>query len=115
LKMEAICSPPKVGWISTDHGFISQKVYLFITTAVRTSNPTYVFYLISRYFFNCVLFSSEDKARQSYRNCKVKIHSFIHSFIHQWLYSPLLGPGLFSFVISFTHTVGLLGWVISPS
>jgi hypothetical protein len=36
-------------------------------------------------------------------------------FIHQWLYSPLLGPGLFSFVIFFTQTVGLLGRVISPS
>jgi hypothetical protein len=43
-------------------------------------------------------------------------HSFIHSFIQQRLYSPLLGPGLFfSFVIFFTQTVGLLGWVISPS
>jgi hypothetical protein len=39
-----------------------------------------------------------------------------HSFIHQWLYSPLLGPGLsFSCVIIFTHTVGFIGWVISPS
>jgi hypothetical protein len=38
------------------------------------------------------------------------------SFIHQWLYSPLLGPGIFfSFLIFFTHTVGLLGRGISPS
>jgi hypothetical protein len=42
--------------------------------------------------------------------------SFIHSFIHQCFYSPWLGPGLFfSFVIFFTHTVGLLGLVVSPS
>jgi hypothetical protein len=40
----------------------------------------------------------------------------LHSFIHQWLYSPLLGSGLFfSFVISFSQPVGLLGRVISPS
>jgi hypothetical protein len=43
-------------------------------------------------------------------------NSSIHSFIHLWLYSPLLGPGLFfTFTIFFTQTVGLLGWVISPS
>jgi hypothetical protein len=40
----------------------------------------------------------------------------IRTFIHQWHYSPYLGPGLFfSLVIFFTHTVGLLGRVISPS
>jgi hypothetical protein len=39
----------------------------------------------------------------------------IGSFIHQWFYSPLLGPGLFfSYVITFTQTVGLLGLVMSP-
>jgi hypothetical protein len=44
------------------------------------------------------------------------IHSFIRSFVHQWLYSPLLDPGLFfSFVIFFTQTIRLLGWVISSS
>jgi hypothetical protein len=39
LKMEAICSSET----SVDngiHGVISQKMELFITTAVRTSNPT---------------------------------------------------------------------------
>jgi hypothetical protein len=37
-------------------------------------------------------------------------------FIHQWLYSPLLGPALFfSFIILFTQSLGLLGWVISSS
>jgi hypothetical protein len=48
-------------------------------------------------------FSSDNRNR---------IHSFIHrSFIHQCLYSPLLGPDLFfSFIISFTQSVGLLGW-----
>jgi hypothetical protein len=41
--------------------------------------------------------------------------SFIHLFIHQWLYNPFLGPGLiFSFVIFFTQTVGLLERGISP-
>jgi hypothetical protein len=46
----------------------------------------------------------------------VKVNFIFHSFIHQWLYSPLLVPGpFFSFVISFTQTVGLLGRVISPS
>jgi hypothetical protein len=40
----------------------------------------------------------------------------IHLFIHQSLYSHLLGLGLsFSSVIFFTHTVGLLGRVISPT
>jgi hypothetical protein len=44
------------------------------------------------------------------------IHCYYISFIQQWLYSPLLGHGLFfSFIILFTQTVGLLGWVISPS
>jgi hypothetical protein len=48
------------------------------------------------------------------------ISSFIHSFIHQWLYGPF-GPWpwararVFSFVIFFTETVGLLGRMISPS
>jgi hypothetical protein len=39
----------------------------------------------------------------------------VHSFIYQWLYSPLLGAGLLQFRNLFTQTVGLLGWVISPS
>jgi hypothetical protein len=40
--------------------------------------------------------------------CKIFTYIFIH-FIHQWLYNPLLVPGLlFSFVIIFTQTVGLL-------
>jgi hypothetical protein len=40
----------------------------------------------------------------------------ISSFIPQRLCSSLLSPGLFfSFVMSFTQTVGLLGRVISPS
>jgi hypothetical protein len=40
----------------------------------------------------------------------------IISFVHRWLYSPLLGPGLFfSFVIFFSHSVELLGRVVSPS
>jgi hypothetical protein len=48
--------------------------------------------------------------------CNQSVNSFIHSFIHQWLCRPLLGPGYFiSFIIFFTETVGLLGWVISPS
>jgi hypothetical protein len=43
-------------------------------------------------------------------------YSFIPSFIHQWLYSSLLGPGhFFSFVFSFTQTVGFLGLGISPT
>jgi hypothetical protein len=29
-----------VGWLNGLHGFISQKIELFIATAVRTSNPT---------------------------------------------------------------------------
>jgi hypothetical protein len=46
----------------------------------------------------------------------VSVGVAIRSFIHQWLYSPLLGPGLFfSFVISFTQTVGFLGPGFSPS
>jgi hypothetical protein len=50
------------------------------------------------------------------RFCLVPPAIYRNSFIHQRLYSPLLGPDLFfSFVISFTETVGLLGRVISPS
>jgi hypothetical protein len=30
---------PKRRWLSTLHGVISQKIVLFVTTAVRTSNP----------------------------------------------------------------------------
>jgi hypothetical protein len=34
--------------------------------------------------------------------------------LHEWLYSALLGPALyFSFVMSFTQTIGLLGLVIT--
>jgi hypothetical protein len=40
----------------------------------------------------------------------------VHSYMYKWLYKLSLGPGLFfSFVIFFTQTVGLHGWVISPS
>jgi hypothetical protein len=47
----------------------------------------------------------------------INIHSFIHSFINGST-ALSLGHGLFfSFIIFFffTQTVGLLGWVISPS
>jgi hypothetical protein len=56
------------------------------------------------------------KATEKKRNIiNEKCHTYV-SFIHQWLYSPLLGPGLlFSFVIFFTQTIRLLGWVISLS
>jgi hypothetical protein len=47
---------------------------------------------------------------------KVMSNLLYYSFIHQWFYSPLLCPGLvFSFVIFFTQSVGLLGRGISPS
>jgi hypothetical protein len=51
---------------------------------------------------------------QTYMNVCISIYVCIS--IHQWLYSPLLGSGLsFNSVIIFTQTVGLLGWVTSPS
>jgi hypothetical protein len=41
LKMEVTCSSEtSVSTFSGLHGIISQKIELFITTAVRTSNPT---------------------------------------------------------------------------
>jgi hypothetical protein len=46
LKMEVTCS--STHWLSFNriHGIMSQKTELFITTTVRTSNPTYVVDLI---------------------------------------------------------------------
>jgi hypothetical protein len=44
LKMEATCSSETLKHrftFSVLHGIISQKIKLFITTVVRTSNPTY--------------------------------------------------------------------------
>jgi hypothetical protein len=38
LKMEAICSPKRRLTFNGQHGVISQKIVLFITTAVKTSN-----------------------------------------------------------------------------
>jgi hypothetical protein len=40
LKMEAICSPKRRLHLNRLHGVTSQKMILFITTAVKTSNPT---------------------------------------------------------------------------
>jgi hypothetical protein len=39
LKMEAICSPKRLLTLNRLHGVISQKMILFITTTVKTSNP----------------------------------------------------------------------------
>jgi hypothetical protein len=59
---------------------------------------------------------TEQVFKQVVHTYNIYIHSFILSFIHQWLYSPLLGLGhFFSFVISFTQSVELLGRVIRPS
>jgi hypothetical protein len=67
----------------------------------------------------CVKISafSQSQSKKSILDlCEILLTVTIHSFIHQWLCSPLLGPGLFlSFVMFFTQTVRLLGWVISPS
>jgi hypothetical protein len=41
LKMEALCSSERPLLLNGLHGVISQKTILFITTAVKTSNPTY--------------------------------------------------------------------------
>jgi hypothetical protein len=41
LKMEAICSSERRLHLNRLHGVTSQKMILFITTAVKTSNPTY--------------------------------------------------------------------------
>jgi hypothetical protein len=38
LKMKAICSSEKLVETQGLHGIISQKIILFITTAVKTSN-----------------------------------------------------------------------------
>jgi hypothetical protein len=40
LKMEAICFSESSAELDGLHGVISQKMILFITTAVKTSNPT---------------------------------------------------------------------------
>jgi hypothetical protein len=39
----------------------------------------------------------------------------IYSLVHQWLHCPLLDPGCFSVLYSYTQSVGLHGWKISPS
>jgi hypothetical protein len=60
----------------------------------------------------CSSLNIRDQVRHPYKTT-VQM-SFI--FVNQWLYSPLLGPYLIcSFVIIFIQSVGLLGWVISPS
>jgi hypothetical protein len=41
LKMEAICSPKRRLKLDGLNGVISQKMILFITTAVKTPNPTH--------------------------------------------------------------------------
>jgi hypothetical protein len=75
-----------------------------VKTAILTQH-TFHFRLLLSY-------SALLLALSNIHNNKIKCYP---SFIHQWFYSPLLGPGLFSFVIFFTKTVGLLGRVISPS
>jgi hypothetical protein len=63
----------------------------------------------------CIRLRKWKRGQGPTKGCR-SIDRFIHSFIHQWLYSLLLGPGLvFSFVIFFTQSVGLLGRVIRPS
>jgi hypothetical protein len=42
MKMEATYSPKSGLTFSRLHGIISQKIVLFITTAVRTSDPTFI-------------------------------------------------------------------------
>jgi hypothetical protein len=55
-----------VRWVATDvHGVISQKMILFITTAVKTSNPTFIIkiYMLA-YIFSCILmFSLGNKTK----------------------------------------------------
>jgi hypothetical protein len=65
LKMEA--KFPLKRWLTFNslHGVISQKIEFFITTAVRTSNPTWKLTVYNSYKL---------------------IHSFIHS-IDRWAYS----------------------------
>jgi hypothetical protein len=41
LNVEATCPPKRWLIFGGPHGVISQKTELFITTAVRTSNPTF--------------------------------------------------------------------------
>jgi hypothetical protein len=45
LKMEAICSSERLLTLNGLHGVISQKMILFITTAVKTSDPAYLKFL----------------------------------------------------------------------
>jgi hypothetical protein len=42
LKMEAMCSSETSVYLQRITGVVTQKVVLFITTSVRTSNPTYL-------------------------------------------------------------------------
>jgi hypothetical protein len=51
LKMEAICSSETSVDVNGLHGVISQKIVLFITTAVRTSHST-ITYIFAKSFSN---------------------------------------------------------------
>jgi hypothetical protein len=48
LKIDARCSSETPVGLNGIHGVISQKTELFIPTAVRTSNPTYVILLFEQ-------------------------------------------------------------------
>jgi hypothetical protein len=59
-----------------------------------------------------IALSPNIKLAGSYRSC---FHCDL-GFFFQWLFQPIQIPGLlFSSVIIFSHTVGLLGRVVSPS
>jgi hypothetical protein len=51
LTMEAICSSETSVQLNRLHGVTSQKMILFITTAVKTSNSTILILLISDFLF----------------------------------------------------------------
>jgi hypothetical protein len=59
LKMEAICFSETSWTLNGLHGVISQKMVLFITTAVKTSNPTHIELVHGKIFIRSVKIISD--------------------------------------------------------
>jgi hypothetical protein len=81
--MEAICASEALVDFSELHGIISQKIVLFITTAVRTSNPTrFVFFWTQIWLCSSIDQTHGQFGRWCLRSCGPKLLSLLHYFGH---------------------------------
>jgi hypothetical protein len=106
--------PPKRRLTSNGlHGVISQKIELFITTAVRTSNPTeyeYIFRwviinLVSEFqFWGIDLLNFIQRLMRSWIFGQIKIQDPLHITETQGIY-------LFSVLYGFSFSTGIYLWL----